>query len=220
MLVSVIVNGAIFISYGHADDKFSEKYRAYQGHVKDGYASFNKKDYQTAIDHYTRAIEMSPFEASHYYYRGLAGYRMGKEGKAIDDFNRAIILDARRSSAYVYRGLCREKRGEYTKALKDYSTALNLNPKDASIHNNLAWLYATSKDEKFQDKNKALEHAKRAAELSNEKNAEILDTLARAYFINGRVKEAIETERKAIELAPYNDGFKENLKVYEESDSQ
>jgi hypothetical protein len=40
-------------------------------------------------------------------------------------------------------------------------------------------------DESFRDKTKALEHAKKAALAIKERNAEILDTLARACFING-----------------------------------
>jgi cytochrome c-type biogenesis protein CcmH/NrfG len=42
----------------------------------------------------------------------------------------------------------------------------------------------------------------------------VLDTLARAYFVNGKVTEAIETEKKAIELEPENRAFKENLAFY------
>ena len=67
----------------------------------------------------------------------------------------------------------------------------------------------------FRDKVKALEHAKKAAELSKEKNAEILDTLGMAYFINGHVKEAIDAENKALKLEPYNDEFKGKLKEYD-----
>ena len=51
------------------------------------------------------------------------------------------------------------KGGDQEGALKDYNTALGLNPRDPSVHNNLAWLYATAKDEKLQDKVKALEHS-------------------------------------------------------------
>jgi tetratricopeptide (TPR) repeat protein len=124
-------------------------------------------------------------------------------------------MDSRRYSAYVYRGLCMEKTGEYIEALKDFTSALGMNPKDAGIHNNLAWLYATAKDEKVRDNAKALEHAKKAAEISSERNAEILDTLARAYFINGMNKEAVEAEQKAVKLSSSNEQFKSNLKSYE-----
>ena len=61
---------------------------------------------------------------------------------------------------------------------------------------------------------------KKGAELSKEKDAEILDTLAKAYFINGKLKEAVEDERKALNLAPDNEGFKGNLGVYEEASKE
>jgi tetratricopeptide (TPR) repeat protein len=109
------------------------------------------------------------------------------------------------------------KGGDYQGALNDYRKGLEINPKDPSIHNNLAWLYATAKGEKFQDKLKALEHAAKAVELSSERNVEILDTLARVYFINGKIDEAIETEKKALKLEPNNERFKENLKEYEKA---
>jgi len=217
-LVSLLImSGVTFIHCVYASDEFAEKYRAYKNYVQSGSAAFQKKDYASAIDNYSKAIEMSPFEVTSYYNRGIAYYKSGKEKEAKVDFNKVIILDPRSSSAYVYRGLCKVKGGDYQGALNDYKRALELNPKDPSIHNNLAWLYAKAKDEKFQDKIKALEHAVKAAELTNEKNAEVLDTLASAYFSNGKVAEAVETEKKALKLEPGNIVFKENLKRYEES---
>ena len=38
-----------------------------------------------------------------------------------------------------------------------------------------------------------------------------------AYFINGKVKEAEETDRKALKLYPDNNKFKERLKEYEQA---
>jgi tetratricopeptide (TPR) repeat protein len=212
-----IFSGFGSISDVRADEDFAKRYQTYQQAVSSGKASLNKNDYQAAIEHYSRAIEMSPFEVSSYYNRGIAQYRLGNDKEAIEDFDKVIILDARISTAYVYRGLCRMKGGEYQEALTDYQKALEFSPKDASIHNNLAWLYATAKEEKFQDKLKALEHAVKAAELSNEKNAEILDTLAKVYLINGKVNEAIEAEKKALKLEPNNERLKENLKKYEKA---
>jgi len=44
--------------------------------------------------------------------------------------------------------------------------------------------------------------------LSDEKNAEILDTLAMVYFVNGKIKDAVGTEQKALKLEPDNERFK------------
>jgi len=216
-LYGVIFGGCAPLSNRREGDNFLKRYREYQGYVSAGYACIEKKEYIRAIDHYSKAIEISPFVASHYYYRGLAWFRKGNKGEALEDFDKVIILDSRWRSAYVYRGLCQMKGGEYKEALSDYKSALNLEHDDASIHNNLAWLYATAEDERFRDNGKALKHAKKAAELSKERDAEILDTLAQAYFINGKLKKAVETERRALELEPNNGKFKENLKVYEQA---
>jgi tetratricopeptide (TPR) repeat protein len=198
-----------------ANDEFAQQFQAYQQYVKSASAAFQKKDYPTVIVNYSKAIEMSPFEASNYYNRGISYYKTGKEKEAEMDFGRVIIMDPRMSSVYVYRGLCRERLGKYKDALTDYTKALELKPKDAAIHNNIAYLYLSANDEGFLDKTKALEHAKKAAELSKEKNSEILDTLAKAYDINGQVEEAIATENKAVNLEPYNDEFKMRLREYE-----
>jgi tetratricopeptide (TPR) repeat protein len=200
-----------------ASDEFAEQYKAYQQYIKSATAAFQKKDYPTSIINYSKAIEMSPFEINNYYNRGISYFKSGKEKEAEMDFDKVIIMDPRMSSAYVYRGLCRERLKMYADALNDYTKALEFKPNDAAIHNNIAYLYVSANDESFRDKTKALEHAKKAAELSKEKNAEILDTLARAYFINGMVKEAIDTENKTLKLEPYNDEFKGRLKEYEKA---
>src|SRR5438093_11022185 len=95
------------------------------------------------LDACSRAIALSPFTASHYFYRGMAQYRLGKHEEAIGDFNRALTLDPRLASAYLYRGLCRVARSEYEPALQDYTAALGLNQDDAIAHNDPAWPYAT-----------------------------------------------------------------------------
>ena len=200
-----------------ANEGFSGKYKSYQQYIKSGQSALQKKDYPAAVTNYGKAIELSPFEASHYYQRGVAFYKLGRYKEGIADFDRVILLDARMSTAYTYRGLCRVNAGEYKEALSDYKKALGFNPKDVSVHNNLALVYATAKDDKIQDKLKALEHAVKASEISNEKNADVLDTLAFVYFVNGKIPEAVEAEKKALKLAPNNEKFKENLKRYEQA---
>src|SRR5881397_1331914 len=125
-------------------DLFAERYRVYQQLVRDAHAALDKRDYPAAIDSFTKVIQISPFVPSHYFYRGLASYRLESYAAAIEDFDRALLLDGRLTSAYLYRGLCRLKLGEYERALDDYHAALGLNPDDPTTHNNLAWLYASA----------------------------------------------------------------------------
>lgn len=196
---------------------FAEQYRAYQSAAGKGNNAFDRKDYPAAVEEYSRVIALSSFESDIYFRRGVALFKSGREIEAVADFDRAILINPRQVQALSYRGLCHERKGEFVAALKDHAEAVAANPKDPSLHNNLAWLYATAGDLQVRDPAKALEHARKATELSGGNNAEILDTLALALFGNGRINEAIETEEKALKLIPGNDRFAQHLHDYRQS---
>lgn len=91
------------------------------------------------------------------------------------------------------------KVGNEREAAKTYDRLIGLDPENALALNNLAWLLATSEDEGLRDQQRALELAKGAVSL--ERSAMYLDTLAEAYFVNGRFAEAVETIKEAIAVA-------------------
>lgn len=78
--------------------------------------------------------------------------------------------------------------------------------KNAIDLNNIAWEIVDPFG-KVKQKNAdlALKAALKAVELGGGKNYLHLDTLARAYFVKGNVEKAIETQTKALELAPAQD---------------
>lgn len=84
------------------------------------------------------------------------------------------------------------------KAAASYEQAIELAPNNARALNNLAWLYATTRTNDLFRPQKALELARRAAQLDPEPH--VLDTLAQCYFINGQYEKAIETEKRALSL--------------------
>lgn len=202
-------------SIAAADTEFAKQYHSYQQYSRSGKSFLDKGDFNSAIKSLSKAIELSPFEKNLYQQRGIARYRAKMFTEAIGDFDRVMVMDSRSHQAFLYRGLCREALKDFVEALKDYTSALNLNPNDPAVHNNLAWLYATAKDDQVKDPARALEHARKAEELTNGENAQVLDTLAWALFENGVVDKAIETQEKALEMEPENNRFQANLKYYQ-----
>lgn len=99
-------------------------------------------------------------------------------------------------------------------ASKYYLEAIQLNPNLAVAHNNLAWLYATAEDPNLRDPQAALEHAERAVELTQGREATFLDTLAEAHFALGNIQEAIRIEESALQLAPHNRELQRNMERY------
>ncbi len=115
----------------------------------------------------------------------------------------------------AYGGLLLEKQ-RYAEAEIIMRKALETAPDNPGILNNLAWLYATSPPPQF-DARAALDLASRAAALKPD-SPQILDTLAEAYFVNGRFGEALETIDRAIALKPERMAyFLEQKKKFEDS---
>ncbi len=113
--------------------------------------------------------------------------------------------------ADMYQGI-----GDFERAVAFYKKTLSLAPDNAMALNNLAWLYATSKDSRFFRPEKALELALQAAEISQE--AHILDTLAESYYANGRYAEALKTGKQALSLATEDRAYyRRQLKKFEEA---
>ncbi|HVV00494.1 MAG TPA: tetratricopeptide repeat protein [Verrucomicrobiae bacterium] len=90
-----------------------------------------------------------------------------------------------------------------------YREILRRNPATVEALNNLAWLLATSADEKLRNGPDAVRHAERACELTRFQEAQPMGTLAAAYAEAGRFPQAVETARKAADLAEAagNTGF-------------
>jgi tetratricopeptide (TPR) repeat protein len=61
-----------------------------------------KRDYDKAIEYFTKAINLKPDYASFYYRRGEAYYKKGDYDKAIEDFTKAINLE--HDNEYSYYG--------------------------------------------------------------------------------------------------------------------
>ena len=83
--------------------------------------------------------------------------------------------------------------------------------KNPELLNRLARMILAEDMVKNRDTKLALNLAQRAADLSANKDAQILDTYARALFDNGKTADAVAQQKKAIELAD-NDELKAELK--------
>jgi len=107
--------------------------------------------------------------------------------------------------------------GDYVTALNELDLALEEFPDDPALHNNKAWLLATCPDAEIRNGKLAVEHGRKACELSDWAFPEYVDTLAAAYAEAGDFEEAVRWQHKAIdEGAPhYQQQFAERLALYE-----
>jgi tetratricopeptide (TPR) repeat protein len=94
------------------------------------------------------------------------------------------------------------RTGRLKEAMEIYEHMLRLDGGQAVALNNLAWLLLTVPEESLRDRRRALELAEQAVAL--ERSSVFLDTLAEAYFSNGRTEDAVVTIQEAISRATEN----------------
>jgi len=87
---------------------------------------------------------------------------------------------------------------------------------DIPAANNLAFLLATSQYAKVRNTGLAVAIARKVIE-SQPDNPTYLDTLATAYFEDGQLDKAAETEQRALTLSPDNASYKQAFEKYRAS---
>ncbi len=169
-----------------------------------GYESYEKKKYESAIEYFTKAIDVSNQYADAYLGRAMAYDKLGKTELAIVDYTSLIKYaktERRRAIAYTNRGINYSSLSEYDKAISDFETATELDSVFLKPYFKLAEIYEEQND----------------LDLSTEYLSKIIsiDSLnAEAYFLRGanfanqnRFNEAVEDLNVAIRLEPNNDKF-------------
>jgi tetratricopeptide (TPR) repeat protein len=93
-----------------------------------GIACAERGDHETAISHYTHAIELDPDSAEAYYNRALAFQAVAEPERALADYSRAIELRPAYAEAHNNRGNLYAAGGQFDPAIRDFTRAITLRP--------------------------------------------------------------------------------------------
>jgi tetratricopeptide (TPR) repeat protein len=107
---------------------------------KQGVASYENKDYASAIRTFTQLLRVVPTDVETYNLRGMSYYRLKQYALAIHDFDRTLELDTGYQKNYFYRGSCKLALQDYPGAMDDFNKQVTLYPSDPFNFNNLGYV--------------------------------------------------------------------------------
>jgi tetratricopeptide (TPR) repeat protein len=91
-----------------------------------GKEAYSKNQYEEAVKHYSKALEIDPAFQKVHFNRGLAYYRMGKWQDARSDLGAAISANPKDHEAIFYRGLSYFGEGKYGEAAAQFDKAAEI----------------------------------------------------------------------------------------------
>jgi len=147
------------------------------------------------------AIRLKSNYADAYANLGVAYVVEGRSQDAIPLFERAVALAPGRPTFWRNYGETLASVGRFADAARVLRNALASSPDDPNLLESLAWILATAPDASVRDGKAAVNLAQRAAQLSGEPPANVLDTLAAAYAENRQFADAIATAERALAQA-------------------
>ena len=154
-----------------------------------------------ATEEFRWAVEQSPTNVFALDGLGYALAQGGQIDNALYYFRQAVALSPTNAFVRLHLGMMLQRKGSAAEAAAEYRRAIESNSNLTAALNNLAWLLATHPDDALRNGAEAVELAKRACELTEEREPIFIGTLAAAYAEAGQFAEAIATAEKARKLA-------------------
>lgn len=154
-----------------------------------------------ALEQFNKVAQLAPNDPRVPFMIGNVHYTAGKLDEAKKSWLRALEIAPAYEDPYVRLGELASKQKDYPEYVRILKEGLERVPNSALLANGLAWVYATSPDEKFRNGAEAVKLAERAVKATNSRMHQMIDTLACAYAEAGRFEEAVKSIDEAANMA-------------------
>jgi tetratricopeptide (TPR) repeat protein len=200
--------GIVLASQGHHDAAVVEYGKALEIDPNNAAVQYNLATALTALGRLDEAIvclrkalAIDPQIADFHYSLAQALAKQNKLDEAKVHFQAVLKIKPNYVDARKNLDMAEAQRQEMVKGLAGRRELLRSRPNDVALLNELAWTLATNPNASIRNGAEAVELAQRATQLSDGREPAALGTLAAAYAEAGRFSEAVQTARKAAELA-------------------
>jgi tetratricopeptide (TPR) repeat protein len=164
-------------------------------HKNLGYVLARQGKLDEAIKHYTDALRYRPDFADAHTKLGNALLRQGKFDEAIEHFSEAIRIEPDVADTHSGLGYALAQKGRFDEAIEHYTKAIQLKP---------YWPEALENLNKLLLKKRRDEIVARYVETvkENPDDADTHDKLAKVYYQEGKIDNAIKHWRESVRIKP------------------
>lgn len=159
-----------------------------------------KGDFEAAAVQYAEICRLRPEDTHARVDLGRTLIVQGKMHEAAEQL-RLAVRGQPEARAHHFLAIALHSQGKVAEALPHYREAARLAPKAPLYLNDLAWVLATSPEDRLRNGAEAVRLAEAACRLSGSREACYWGTLDAAYAEVGRFDEALEAAGKACQLA-------------------
>ena len=143
---------------------------SFDDYYNQGISAFNHKNYEQAINKFTRALTLDPNHTDAYVWRSDAYIQLGQYQQTIEDCTQIISIDPDNIPAYVRLGFARLSLEEYQQSLEDSNRAISLISLTFNQTDTNSWLsqaYAQQGDahQSLGNSNEAIENYQKSLDI-------------------------------------------------------
>jgi len=153
-----------------------------------------------AVSYYQRALERLPNSAATRLQLSETLLSLGRFNEAREHADVAVRSMPESTHPQVVLARVLLVTGQLDSSLRHFSRAAQLDADAAEAWIGMANILATHPDSAKRNPQKAIEAARRAARISENKDPLVLDTLANAYASAGQIQRAVTIEERALQL--------------------
>jgi tetratricopeptide (TPR) repeat protein len=170
-------------------------------HYDLGLALLTQRKFDQAKDAFDSALNLKADFPEALLNLGVVAHQQGQLDEAVAYYTRARQHGLDDTAVHYNLGRAYTAQGKYAEAIAEYRRTVELQPNDAEALIGLAWVLVAADRAELRNPSVAVRLAELAADLTQHRDAMILDTLAATYMATGAADRAIKTAEAALVLA-------------------